>query len=452
MIDGSATAQARMFLMPLPSTTSRAYTEKVWHATVQLMQRTFMTLRQLRFGEKRLAAFGSVACALMLVCAPAEATNESQATALALLYWPGAREVSLGGAGVASARGPVATYYNPALLPWETSNGEATYLCALSATYYRILQSFGLNDMYYMYFPTMFTVADWGQFGLSVTYLSLGEQTRTDESGNILGTFHTYTLALGLSYAAKISKRISVGVTAKWFYDHLADQGAGFEKGSPAGKGYALDAGFIYRMSERLVFGMALRNYGPNVSYTDATYASPLPINFNVGGYAKVLDTKHLGFAVVADGYKPLVQDYRKAWYLAPIRGWYDEDVYKVEEVDHDNDPYTPEEKVYYRNTLREEGRQVDLHLGAEGSLQNIPSLLGLDSEFTMDLLVRVGRYYDWDGERREWSFGLGARAGVGGLLGTMDAVYRRQGYPSGNTVFMSLGIAYYLPPFVSPR
>ena len=93
---------------------------------------------------------------------PARATNESQAAILGLLYRPGAREMALGGAGVASAKGSAASYYNPALLSWQTSPDGVSYPRWLGTTYYKILQNFNLNDMYYMYFPVMFNISDWG--------------------------------------------------------------------------------------------------------------------------------------------------------------------------------------------------------------------------------------------------------------------------------------------------
>lgn len=345
------------------------------------------------------------------ILSPAAATNESQAAVLALLYRPGARETALGGAGVAGARGSVASYYNPALLSWQSGREGVSYPRALGTTYYKILQKFGLNDMYYMYFPTMFSIPDWGQFSVNAMYLSLGEQTRTDEGGNVLGTFYTYTLAFGVSYSAKIGRNTSAGITAKWFYDHLADRGAGFEKGDPSGSGFALDAGLIHRWSERLVFGMALRNYGPNVQYIDKSQASPTPINFNIGAAWKAIDTDYNDVTLVADVYKPLVQDYRKAWYLAPVRGWFDEDVYKVEEVPDPNDPNAPKQKVFHRNTLREEGRQVDIHAGVEYQYVEYVSL-------------RTGYYRDWDGERNWLTFGAGFRLPISSAALMVDFGY----------------------------
>lgn len=345
-----------------------------------------------------------------VLAVPAHATNESQAAVLALLYRPGAREMALGGAGVAAAEGSAASYYNPALLAWREQSETARYPVALGTTYYKILQEFGFNDMYYMYFPAMFAVTDWGQFAVNFTYLSLGEQTRTGEDGKVLGTFATYTMVVGVSYASMISDNWSAGVTAKWFYDHLADYGAGHEKGDPTGNGFAFDAGLIYKMTQRLTLGAALRNYGPNVQYIDASQASPTPVNFNIGMGWKIVDTEYNDITFVGDLYKPLVQDYRKSWVLAPVRGWVDEDIYRIDSVpDPDGGEGTVD--VIHRNTLREESRQMDVHAG-------------LEYRYAEYVALRSGFYRDWDGQRKWLTFGAGFQLDISAATVMVDFGY----------------------------
>jgi len=358
--------------------------------------------------RRSIAYIAAVVGLVAVAWVPAGATNESQAAVLGLLYRPGAREVALGGAGVAGAKGPAASYYNPALLAWQTGPDGRSFPRLVGSTYYKILQNFGLNDMYYMYFPAAFSISDWGQFSLDVTYLSLGEQTRTDEFGRVLGTFYTFTAAVGLSYASKISDNTSAGLTAKWFYDRLADAGQGAEKGKPVGTGFAFDAGMAYRPAPRLMFGAALRNYGPNVQYIDANQASPTPINFNIGTSIKVIDTEYNDITFVGDLYKPLVQDFHRAWYLAPIRGWFDENVYKVDEIDNGQGGTT---RIEHKSYLREETRQMDIHTGIEYTYADYVAL-------------RTGFYRDWDGQRRWLTFGAGFRLPISSAALTVDFGY----------------------------
>ena len=377
-------------------------------------------------GRKIVYAAMAVALLSGLVALPARAQNESQAAILGLLYLPGAREMSMGGAGTAGATGSAASYYNPALLSWQTTPDGKIHPRAIGSSYYKILQGFGLNDMYYMYFPVMFHVPDWGEFAVNMTYLSLGEQQRTDEYGVVTGTFKTYTLAVGLSYSSRISDNASAGLTVKWFYDHLADAGAVGEKGEPIGEGFALDAGILYKWRENVTFGAALRNYGPNVQYIDAQQASPTPVNFNLGTSWKAFDTKYNDFTLAMDVYKPLVMA-SKSWYLAPIRGWWDEEVYSIEEVDGGDD-------IIHKDKFKEERRQIDVRLGAEYTYSDYVSL-------------RSGYFKDWDGAREWLTFGAGFRLPIVAASVKVDFgyVYSLKGDddPNHGLQIFSLGVIF---------
>jgi hypothetical protein len=313
----------------------------------------------------------------------------------ALLIRPGARELSLGGAGVAGARGPTASYYNPALLPWQSLKESSAYPYMLGSTYFRFSQEFGFNDMYYMHFPASFNIKDWGLVSVSVTYLRLGEQTEVDEQGNPLGTFMTYSSAVSVGYSRKVGEKISAGITMKWYRDHLAEHVGRGELGNPSG--LAFDIGMAYRFSPTLMVGAALRNYGPNVQYVDAIPSVPMPVNFNIGAAWKMIDTDSHAITFVGDIYKPLVQDYHRSWYLAPILGWADEDIYRVDRVVQEDGTRT---RVERRSTIRAEIRQVDTHFGAEYGWRGMAFL-------------RMGWFRDWDESRVEDDQGFRYGAGI---------------------------------------
>ena len=98
-------------------------------------------------------ALGALIVGGMAIPTTALAANESQAAVLGLLYTPGGRELAMGGAGTAGAKGVSASYYNPALLSWQTGREANTFARSAGSTYYKILQDFGLNDMYYIVLP-----------------------------------------------------------------------------------------------------------------------------------------------------------------------------------------------------------------------------------------------------------------------------------------------------------
>jgi len=96
--------------------------------------------------------------------------------------------------------------------------------------------------------------------------------------------FHSYDGALSFSYGTYMSKRLAVGLTLKFIYSHLAEIGAGHERGKGIGSSVAIDLGVLYYAPvPGLKVGAALRNIGPKISYIDAAQADPLPTHFTVG-------------------------------------------------------------------------------------------------------------------------------------------------------------------------
>ncbi len=101
------------------------------------------------------------------------------------------------------------------------------------------------TDLYYEYFSYVQHKEGWGTLGANLTYLSLGKNVRTDETGAEKGVFDSYELALAFSYGTKLNSRLSSGLTGKFIYSHLSDQGQGHEIGNGSGSSFALDAGIL---------------------------------------------------------------------------------------------------------------------------------------------------------------------------------------------------------------
>ena len=58
-----------------------------------------------------------------------------------------------------------------------------------------------------------------GTLGGHLIFLNLGEQIRTSETGDELGTFTSYMTAMSLSYSALISPTQSFGINSKMTHD-----------------------------------------------------------------------------------------------------------------------------------------------------------------------------------------------------------------------------------------
>ncbi len=148
------------------------------------------------------------------------------------------------------------------------------------------------SDLYYDYFSYVQHMEGWGTVGFNLTYLSLGQNVRTDEFGTQKGVFDSYEMAFAFSYGTRLNPGLSAGLSAKIIYSHLADVGAGLEKGKGSGSSFALDAGLLSKtFIKRLTLGTALTNLGPNIAYIDLNQSDPLPRNLAVGLAYRILDS-----------------------------------------------------------------------------------------------------------------------------------------------------------------
>ncbi len=147
-----------------------------------------------------------------------------------------------------------------------------------------------LVDTRYEAAAAAFVVEDIGTFAIGITVLDYGDIIETDfpaigesdpRTGNILDASD---IAIGVSYARKLSEKFSLGFTAKYFQEDLA---------GVTGGGIAFDVGTIFDTGYRgLKIGASMNNFGPDVSFsgngfeeTD-TYTPekiPLPQAFRIG-------------------------------------------------------------------------------------------------------------------------------------------------------------------------
>jgi len=329
---------------------------------------------------------------MCLLPVAAQATSESRAAVLFLLIAPGACSHGRGGTGTALANGGTAAYFNPAGL----ANHE---LIAGEFSSHKWLPWLA-DDLRYTYAAVAFKSKRIGDaVGLSFSRLDRGEQTQTNERGDVEGTFSAYDQALALTYAHSMGN-MSVGISAKYIYSHLSEEGAGLEKGEGQGKSIAIDIGmlrqgllggvlsemyseklgFLYvsriaqyrrymsnRLSPGFSVGIAISNIGSDMVYVDASQADPLPTNLRLGIAGNLIDTDLIGFQVAADLYKPLINE--DAWSKRLFTAWIDED-------------------------LGDEFEEMDVHLGAEVTALYLITLRG-------------GRSWDWDGDYERWTWGF---------------------------------------------
>lgn len=175
------------------------------------------------------------------------------ASATELLIPVGARDLAMGGAGIATSVGVEAIHWNPAGLGRLATSAEAlvssmSYLAGIRVNYGAVGVAFG----------------DFGVVGFSVKALDFGDVPLTtidDPEGRAGRTFSPTFVTVGLSYSRAFTDAITAGGTVKVISETM---------GRVSGSGLALDLGVQYRSVAGipgLHLGVTMKNVGPQVSF-----------------------------------------------------------------------------------------------------------------------------------------------------------------------------------------
>ena len=189
-----------------------------------------------------------LALVLIVVGAPAMAQESSQVgTSMAnfLKIGVGPRATAMGDALVAMTDDASALYWNPGGL----GNVSKNELLMQTTSW--------IADTKLYFLGIVFPFGDHGTLGASVNYFTSGDMDETtvlqpDGTGR---TFCTSDLALGVSYAKKLTDRFSVGVTVKYVSESLSRETA---------EAVAFDVGSVYTTSflNEMRLGISLSNLG----------------------------------------------------------------------------------------------------------------------------------------------------------------------------------------------
>lgn len=176
-----------------------------------------------------------------------------------------ARVASLGGEVVSLRDDDInMVFHNPALLSPGMHNN-------LSLNYVNYFA--GVN---YGYASYAYSAGDVGNFGAGMHYVNYGTFDRTDELGNIEGTFKAAEYALNLFYSRSIlDSALNLGVNLKPIFSSL-EQYNSF--------GLAMDLGVSYYLESSLTsFGLVVKNIGAQItSYTANRESLPFEIQAGI--------------------------------------------------------------------------------------------------------------------------------------------------------------------------
>ena len=204
-----------------------------------------------------------VVFSLFFVASQADAGSERRrgtAGALELLIPVGSRGTALGGSFNASITGLEAIFWNPAGLAVSDASAEVMashfeYIAGINVEYAAVSAKFG----------------GLGTFGLSVKTLDFGDINVTTET-NPEGTGQTFNptfVTLGFTFSKQVTDRISFGTTAKVISEEILNTSA---------TGIGFDFGLQYVAGGTgLKLGIALKNIGPNMTFTGSDTETRVP-------------------------------------------------------------------------------------------------------------------------------------------------------------------------------
>ncbi len=214
--------------------------------------------------------------------------------------YPGARPTGMGGAFTAFYGDIMSTYYNDAGLAFI--EGFQVY----SLQHSNWLQGL-IGDAYYEY-GVVAIPASRGVIGVSLTYLTVGEVTITDEN-NVTYSFVPYDIVFKTSYASRLNDKLSFGIGAKFYYSFLVPADILREVfgvvGDGSAKTFMIDGGLLYREGP-LSMGLSLLHLGPELRYSGSDQPNPLPWTIRMGTrYQRTFG--NVSFTLAADLSKILV-------------------------------------------------------------------------------------------------------------------------------------------------
>jgi len=195
-----------------------------------------------------------------------------------------ARAIGMGEAYTAVTNDISSVYWNPAGL--ALTDEKQIFLSHTNWVAETYFENFAASMM-----------TDYGYFALSSSFFFSGEMYETIEEpfGYTGRTFTFSNLAVGLTYANALTDQFTFGLTGKYLREDMADESM---------NGYSFDLGTQYNTNwHNITIGMALRNFGPDVSY-DVDYTMPpgtqghldksgteakIPMNFSLGVAGEIL-------------------------------------------------------------------------------------------------------------------------------------------------------------------
>jgi hypothetical protein len=265
---------------------------------------------------------------LLLAAASTSFGSASQAGAIFLLIFPGARPNGMGATFCSISDDAMAIYYNPAGAAFqENANVSLMHASWLKGLY---------PDMYYEYLGVVKPVEGLGHIGFNIIYLTTGVTEGMDRYGTPIARWRTFDFAAAVTYSTKVRPNLAFGGGIKFIYSYLAPGWLVTQlfhtQGGGQGSSFALDLALLYKMTDKLSVGVALQNLGPNIRYLEGGASDPLPRTLKIGASYKLLNSNTNTLTLASDVTKVLVAlespfdlnyELWEAWKHFGVEYWY---------------------------------------------------------------------------------------------------------------------------------
>ena len=152
---------------------------------------------------------------------------------------PDARAAGMGDAGAATSADANSVHWNPAKLAFNEYKGG--FAMSYSPWLSKII-----NDMSLSYLSGYYKISQEQAVAVSMRYFDLGEIFFTDNNNQDQGRFNPKEFAIDASYARKLTKEVSIGVTARYIHSNLTGNFSSSTVEAKPGNSAAVDISVFY--------------------------------------------------------------------------------------------------------------------------------------------------------------------------------------------------------------
>ena len=319
---------------------------------------------------------------------------------------PDARSAGMGDAGAAISADANSVFWNPSKLAFNEYQG------GFSMSYAPWLSKI-INDMSLSYLSGYYKISQEQAVAISMRYFDLGEIFFTDDNNQDQGRFNPKEFAIDASYARKLSKELSIGVTARYIHSNLTGNFSSATVEAKPGNSAAVDISVFYikefRTSEFSI-GANVSNIGAKLSYSNEDNKDFIPINLRIGSAYRLFLDPYNSFTFALDFNKLLVP-------TPPVYARNPDGSIKVDPVTEE--PVIERGKDPNRPLLSGMiGSFADAPDGFSEEMQEFMIATGVEYWYNDTFAGRVGYFYENKnkGNRNYFTFGLGFRYNVFGV------------------------------------